>query len=211
MAAIVPSTARSTEYCEGDPLARRSTHGTQSGRVAGKRVDQALRQRVDVAHRKRRAGDAIAHEIGAASHLVADDRRNAARHRLVDDQPPGLAGVRRQHEAIGRDIGADDFRLVEKAGKGHRQALPLDQRARLRHQFTVAHDQHVRRRARSRLRAAARAAGRADASSESACRRNRKQAACSGIDHSRRSSLRRSRSASAAAAKRWLSTKYGQA
>ena len=48
---------------------------------------------------------------------VAHNARQAAGHRLVDNQSPGFFGVTWENQAIGRDIRSVDLRLVQEADK----------------------------------------------------------------------------------------------
>ena len=45
-------------------------------------------------------------EIARTADLVGNDGWPPTRHRLVDHEPPGFAGVGRQHERIRRNVGA---------------------------------------------------------------------------------------------------------
>ena len=65
-------------------------------------------------------------QVRSAADGIGHNGRNAACHRLVDDQSPGLLAVRWQDEHVGGSIDGGQFALIDEAhGNQHEPTTPL--------------------------------------------------------------------------------------
>ena len=74
-----------------------------------------MRKRPYIAHRKNATRRAVAGEIGRGSHRIGKHNRKTASERLIGDETPGLAPIRRQDQNIGRGVGLRHYRLIAEA------------------------------------------------------------------------------------------------
>src|SRR5438128_1695916 len=78
--------------------------------------------------------------VWSAADSITHNARNAARHRLIDDQAPGFRS-RWQYQHIRSDISACDLRLIEKTSEADRSLFPSHKLFTFTPQRTVPHHQ----------------------------------------------------------------------
>ena len=94
-------------------------------------VDYCTNKRMDVSALVSRIRWNFSQILGAAA-TIADDARQAAGHRFVDNESPGFVVVARQNQNIRRHVGSRDLGLVQKAGERSRRLRSRGHRSDVR-------------------------------------------------------------------------------